>query len=416
MSESNDPSPPPPGTPTAPGPNGDLQTPPDPIIPFIEGDGSGPDIWAASRPVLDAAVEKAYGGTRRIRWLEVLAGEKAFRQTGQWLPEDTIEAIRRHHVAIKGPLAAIPDGSGVRSLNAALRRSLDLYACVRPVRHFRGVPSPVKSPGKVNVVIFRENTEDVFTGVEWKAGSEGARRLIRLAGELGFPLREDSAIGLKHMSAFGSKRLVHKALRYALDRGLPSVTLVHKGGIMKFTEGAFRDWGYETAREFFPDATIPEAEVLEKHGGKCPPGRVVIKDRSADVMFQQILFRPTDYSVIALPNLIGDYLCDAASAQVGGLGLAPGANMGDAHAVFEATHGSTPKHAGQDVMNPGSMILSGVMLLEHLGWEEAAGFIVRGIERTILQKTVTYDLARLVDGATRLKCSEFARAIVGNMA
>jgi isocitrate dehydrogenase len=359
-------------------------------------------------------VAKAYGGKRRIRWFEVYAGEKAFNKFKDWLPEDTLQAIERYHVAIKGPLTT-PVGGGIRSLNVTLRQRLDLFACVRPVRYFKGVPAPVKSPEKVNIVIFRENTEDVYAGIEWKAGSDGANKVIKLAHELGFNIRPESGIGIKPMSAFGSKRLIRKAIQYAIDRGLPSVTLVHKGNIMKFTEGAFKDWGYELSREEFADATVPEAEIAERYGSKCPPGKVVIKDRIADSMFQQMLLRPSEYSVVSLPNLNGDYLSDATVAQVGGLGLGPGANMSDTHSVFEATHGTAPKYAGMDMVNPGSVILSGVMMLEHLGWEEAGGLITRALEKTILQKTVTYDLERLMEGARRLKCSEFGKAIVSNM-
>jgi isocitrate dehydrogenase len=408
------PTPPPGGASIAVGSDGLPSVPDTPIIPFIEGDGTGPDIWKASQPVFDAAVERSYGGKRKIAWMEVLAGEKAFNVTGSWLPEETLAAIERHHVAIKGPLTT-PVGGGIRSLNVTLRQRLDLFACVRPVRYFKGVPAPVRAPEKVNVVIFRENTEDVYAGVEWKAGSEGARRVIALARELGFSIRDDSGVGIKPVSAFGTKRLVRKAIRYAIDHGLPSVTLVHKGNIMKFTEGAFKDWGYEVAREEFPDATVTEAAIAETYGGRCPPGKVIVKDRIADSMFQQLLLRPAEYSVLATPNLNGDYISDAAVAQVGGLGLGPGGNMSDTHAVFEATHGTAPKYAGQDVVNPGSVILSGVMLLEHLGWEEAAGLITRALERTISQKTVTYDLERQMDGARRLKCSEFGRAIIANM-
>jgi isocitrate dehydrogenase len=414
MAEFKDLSPPAAGTPITLGADGQLRVPDDPIVPYIEGDGTGPDIWRAARHVLDSAVARAYGGKRRVQWFEVFAGEKAFHKLGDWLPEDTLQAISRYHLALKGPLTT-PVGGGVRSLNVTLRQRLDLYACVRPVRYFKGVPAPVKAPEKVDIVIFRENTEDVYAGVEWKAGSEGARRMISLAAELGFSIREESAIGLKPMSAFGTKRLVRKGIRHAIDRGHSSVTLVHKGNIMKYTEGAFRDWGYEVAREEFADATVTEAEVQDAHGGKPPAGKIVVKDRIADSMFQQMLLRPAEYSVVVLPNLNGDYLSDAAAAQVGGLGLAPGANMSDTHAVFEATHGTAPKYAGLDMVNPGSVILSGVMLLEHLGWEEAGGFVTRGLEKTILKRTVTYDLERLMEGAKRLKCSEFGQAIVDNM-
>ncbi len=415
MAEFKHVAPPAAGTPISIGPDGELRVADDPIIPFIEGDGTGPDIWAAAKNVIDSAVEKAYGGKRRIQWFEIFAGEKAFKRFGEWLPEDTVEAISRYHVAIKGPLTT-PVGGGIRSLNVALRQKLDLFACVRPVRSFKGVPAPVRFPERVNIVIFRENTEDVYAGIEWKAGSEGARKIIAAARELGMSIRDDAGIGIKPISETGSKRLVRMAIRYALTHGRKTLTLVHKGNIMKFTEGAFKDWGYEAAREEFGNATVSEAEVAEKYGGRAPAGKLVIKDRIADSMFQQMLLRPNEYAVIALPNLNGDYLSDAAVAQVGGLGLGPGANMSDTHAVFEATHGTAPKYAGLDMVNPGSLILSGVMMLEHLGWEEAGGLIVRGLERTILQKTVTYDLERLMEGARRLKCSEFGRAIVGNMA
>ncbi|MHB8417888.1 MAG: isocitrate dehydrogenase (NADP(+)) [Myxococcales bacterium] len=392
--------------------------PDDPIIPFIEGDGTGPDIWRASQLVFDAAVEKAFRGKKKIHWFEVYAGEKANQVYGAntWLPEDTLQAIEHHGVAIKGPLTT-PVGGGFRSVNVALRQRLDLYACVRPVRYFEGVPSPVKEPGKLDVVIFRENTEDVYAGIEWKAGSAQAIELIDfLRTELEVKsIRDGSGIGIKPISAFGSKRLVRRAIQYALEHGRPSVTLVHKGNIMKYTEGAFRDWGYELAREEFADRTVTEQEVTEKHGGKTPAGKLVVKDRIADSMFQQVLLRPEEYSVIATPNLNGDYLSDACAAQVGGLGIAPGGNIGDQAAIFEATHGTAPKYAGQDKINPGSLILSGVMMLEHLGWQPAADLIVRGVERAIAAKTVTYDFERLMPGAKLVKCSEFGREIVRHM-
>ncbi|MGH7701429.1 MAG: isocitrate dehydrogenase (NADP(+)) [Gemmatimonadales bacterium] len=384
-----------------------------PAIPFIDGDGTGPDIWRAARRVFDAAVERASGGTRRVAWHEVPAGEKAFRDTGSWLPEETLAAIREHRVAIKGPLTT-PVGGGIRSLNVALRQLLDLYACVRPVRWFRGVPAPVKEPEKLDVVIFRENIEDVYAGIEYEAGSAEADRLRDfLQRELRATIRERSAIGIKPMSRFGSQRLVAKAIRYALERGRPSVTLVHKGNIMKFTEGAFRDWGYEVAREQFGDCTVTEQESGNVQRGT---GTVVIKDRIADAMFQQVLLRPAEYSVIATPNLNGDYLSDACAAQVGGLGMAPGANMGDGHAVFEATHGTAPKYAGQDKVNPGSLILSGAMLFEELGWTDVAQAIVRGIEGAIGGKRVTYDLARQMPGATEVSTSAFGDAIIEHLA
>jgi len=391
-----------------------LEVPDRPIIPFIEGDGTGPDIWRATRRALDGAVEKVYGGSRSIAWFEVLAGEKAYNQKGEWLPEGTLDAIRHYRVAIKGPLTT-PVGGGIRSLNVALRQVLDLYACVRPVRYFKGVPSPVKAPEKVDMVIFRENIEDVYAGIEWPAGSESANKLIDFIGGLGKTVRAGSGIGIKPISAFGSKRLVKKALRYAVDFHRDSVTLVHKGNIMKFTEGAFKDWGYEMARESFGDATITEQEVWDKHNGKAPGGKIVVKDRIADSMFQQVLLRPEEYDVIATTNLNGDYLSDALAAQVGGLGMAPGSNEGDGYAVFEATHGTAPKYADQDKVNPGALILSGCMMLRWLGWPEAADGLEKALGRTIEQKRVTYDLERLMQGATLLKSSEFAEAIVSNI-
>ncbi len=395
--------------------DGTLMVPDHPIIPFIEGDGIGPDIWDATRRVLDAAVERSYAGSRGIEWKEILAGEKAKERTGQWLPEETIEAIREYVVAIKGPLTT-PVGAGIRSLNVTLRQELDLYACVRPVRYFSGVPSPVKRPEDIDMVIFRENTEDVYAGIEWPEGSPEAKKLIDfLRDEMGAEVRNDSGIGIKPISRFGTFRLVRKAILHAIDNGLPSVTLVHKGNIMKYTEGAFRNWGYELARLEFPDRSISEDELWEKYDGNCPDGKVVIKDRIADAMFQQILLRPREYSVLAMPNLNGDYMSDALAAQVGGLGMAPGANIGDGLALFEATHGTAPKYAGLDKVNPGSLILSGAMMLEYLGWKEAMDLIHRAIEKTIGQKVVTYDLARQIEGATKVKCSEFASAIIDNM-
>jgi isocitrate dehydrogenase len=395
--------------------NQQLRVPNEPNIGFIEGDGIGPDIWAATRKVLDAAVVKAFTGKHKIHWVELAAGEKAFRETGQWLPESTIEGLRRCIVAIKGPLTT-PVGSGMRSLNVALRQILDLYACVRPVRYIPGVPSPVKNPEKVNMVVFRENTEDVYAGIEWPAGSAEAERLaIFLKEQFGVTLPDQAAIGIKPMSRMGSQRLVRRAVRYALERGLASVTLVHKGNIMKFTEGAFREWGYELAATEFAGQTLTEADLWETHAGKPPPGRVIIKDRIADAMFQQALLRPDEYQVLATPNLNGDYLSDALAAQVGGLGMAPGANIGDQCAMFEATHGTAPKYAGLDKVNPGSLILSGVMLLEHLGWMEAAKLVAASLEKTIADRIVTYDLARQMDGAKEVKCSEFAQAMVDRM-
>jgi len=396
-------------------PDGSLVVPQHPIIPFIEGDGTGPDIWAAARRVLDAAVAKSYQGTRAIEWLEILAGEKAFQQTGEWLPQETIDALKKYVVSIKGPLTT-PVGEGMRSLNVTLRQVLDLYACVRPVRYYRGVVSPVKEPELVDMVIFRENTEDVYAGIEWQAGTDKANRVIEfLRNEMGALVRDNSGIGIKPISEFGTKRLVRKAIQYALDHGRESVTLVHKGNIMKFTEGAFRNWGYELAAEEFGDSVITEAMLWDQFSGKVPPGKIVIKDRIADAMFQQILLRPNEYSVLAMPNLNGDYMSDALAAQVGGLGIAPGANIGDGVAVFEATHGTAPKYAGLDKVNPGSVLLSGVMLLEYIGWQEAADVITSALETTISNKTVTYDLARLMTGATELSCSAFGSAIIANM-
>jgi isocitrate dehydrogenase len=391
-----------------------LQVPDRPVIPFIEGDGTGPDIWRATRRVLDGAVAKTYGGSRCIAWLEVLAGEKAYTLTQEWLPQSTLEAIERYRVAIKGPLTT-PVGGGIRSLNVTLRQVLDLYACVRPVRYYDGVPSPVKEPQKVNMVIFRENTEDVYAGIEWRAGSEEAKRIIEFLADLGKQVRPDSGIGIKPISETGSKRLVRKAIQYALSTGRKSVTLVHKGNIMKFTEGAFKDWGYEVARDEFGGVTVTEQEVWDRHGGKAPQGKIVIKDRIADSTFQQVLLRPEEYDVLATTNLNGDYLSDALAAQVGGLGMAPGSNEGDGIAVFEATHGTAPKYANQDKVNPGSLILSGVMMLRWLGWGEAGDAIESALARTIAQKRVTYDLERQMPGATLLSTSELASAILENL-
>ena len=392
-----------------------LQVPVDPIIGFIEGDGTGPDIWAATRLVLDAAVEKAYHGARRIHWLELLAGEKAALAVGESLPRKTLDNIRKCVVAIKGPLTT-PIGGGFRSLNVAMRQLLDLYACIRPVRYIPGIPSPVKRPENVNMIVYRENTEDVYAGIEWPAGSEEAARLSAfLSDQFKVSLAAGSAIGIKPMSRAGTRRLVRLAIRYALEKGLPSVTLVHKGNIMKYTEGAFRSWGYELAASEFGDRTVTEAEVTEKHGGKIPAGRLLIKDRIADSMFQQALLRPEEYQVLATPNLNGDYLSDALAAQVGGLGMAPGANIGDSCAVFEATHGTAPKYAGLDKVNPSSLILSGAMMLEYMGWDQAAALVQRGIEKTIGAKIVTYDLARQMPGSKEVKCSEFGRAVADHM-
>ena len=439
-----------------------LKVPDRPIIPFIEGDGTGPDIWRASQRVFDAAVERAYGGGRRLVWYEIFAGEKAFKEFRKWLPDDSVEAIREFVVAIKGPLTT-PVGGGIRSLNVTLRQVLDLYACVRPVRYFDGVPSPVRHPELLDVVIFRENTEDVYAGVEFASESERAREIISLLNEkYRCKVRTDSGIGIKPISPTGTKRLVRRAIRYALEFNKRSVTLVHKGNIMKFTEGAFRDWGYELAKEEFRDQIVTEREswILENrekdsslgeegNARKIEPGfdqmpedkraamidevkstlaaiwathgngewkkKLLIKDRIADSIFQQILIRPDEYSILATPNLNGDYLSDAAAAQVGGLGMAPGANIGDHAAVFEATHGTAPKYANMDMVNPSSVILSGVMMFEHLGWREAGEKIVSALTKTIHQKRVTYDLHRQMDGATKLKTSEFASAIIENM-
>jgi isocitrate dehydrogenase len=439
-----------------------LNVPDQPIIPFIEGDGTGRDIWAASRRVFDAAVERAYEGRRRVAWYEIFAGEKAFNQFGQWLTDDSVKAIAEYGVAIKGPLTT-PVGGGIRSLNVTLRQVLDLYACVRPVRYFDGVPSPVRHPEKVDVIIFRENTEDVYAGVEFVSGSERAGEIISLLnGKYGYKVREDSGIGIKPISPTGTKRLVRRAIKYALDFNKPSVTLVHKGNIMKFTEGAFRDWGYELAKDEFRSQIVTERETWilgnreknaaltdEENARMIEPGfdqmsekqraavvdeikqtlaaiwathgnsewqkKLLIKDRIADSIFQQILIRPDEYSILATPNLNGDYLSDAAAAQVGGLGMAPGANIGDNAAVFEATHGTAPKYADLDMVNPSSVILSGVMMFEHMGWREVSDKIVDALTRTIQQKRVTYDLHRQMAGATKLKTSEFASAIIENM-
>ena len=393
---------------------GQLHVPDQPIIPFIEGDGTGPDIWAASRRVFDAAVEKAYGGRRSIVWFEVLAGEKSKKLVDSWLPDDTLAAIKHHLVAIKGPLTT-PVGGGMRSLNVALRQQLDLYACVRPVRWFQGVPSPVKRPGDVNMIVFRENTEDIYAGIEYQAGSAEARQVVDfLQGtmrvrSIRFP--GTSAIGIKPISEEGSKRLIRAALEHAVSRGLPSVTLVHKGNIMKYTEGGFRDWGYELARKEFGGTVIDGGPWVRL------PGGCVVKDVIADAFLQQILTRPTEYSVIATPNLNGDYVSDALAAQVGGIGIAPGANINysTGHAVFEATHGTAPKYAGQDKVNPGSVILSGEMMFRYMGWDEAADLIITSLERTIAQKRVTYDFERLMEGATLVKTSEFGEAMAENM-
>ena len=387
-----------------------------PIVPFIEGDGSGRDIWRAAKAVFEAAVEKAYGGVRCIEWYEVFAGEKAHQRFGEWLPSDTIAAIREFSVAIKGPLTT-PVGGGIRSLNVALRQILDLYSCVRPVKWYPGVPSPVRDPGALDVVVFRENTEDVYAGIEWQQGSAEADGLIRhLKDRFGRSIRPDSGIGIKPISITGSKRLVRAAIQYAVANGRSSVTLVHKGNIQKFTEGAFRDWGYEVATGEFRERCVTESEVWDSLGGSVPDGKVLVKDRIADSMFQQVLLRPGEYDVIATTNLNGDYLSDACAAQVGGLGLAPGANIGDSEALFEATHGTAPKYADKDMINPSSVILSGVMMLRHMGWHEAAQLIEAGMTGAIAAKTVTYDLHRQMEGATKVGCSAFGEAVVGHMA
>lgn len=395
--------------------NESLIVPDNPIIPFIEGDGTGPDIWRASQIVFDAAVEKAYKGKRKVMWREVLTGEKAFNLKGEWLPEETLEDLKEYTVSIKGPLTT-PIGGGIRSLNVALRQLLDLYACVRPVKYIKGTPSPIKRPEDMDMIIFRENTEDVYSGIEWQSGSKEAIEIRNyLVEKYGVNIREGSGIGIKPISPFGTKRLVRKALKHAIEKGEESVTIVHKGNIMKFTEGAFRDWGYELAKEEFPNQVITEDDLWDKYSGKRPEGVVVINDRIADNMLQQILTRTREYNVIATANLNGDYLSDACAAQVGGLGMAPGGNIGDYLALFEATHGTAPKYAGQDKVNPGSLILSGVMMFEYLGWNEAADLIVKAMELTILDKTVTYDLERQLEGAKLLKCSEFGETIAANM-
>ena len=412
--------------------NGKLIVPNNPIIPFIEGDGTGPDIWAASKRILDAAVEKAYKGEKKIAWYEVYAGEKAFNKFNSWLPNDTLTAIREYIVAIKGPLTT-PVGGGIRSLNVALRQELDLYVCLRPVRYFNGVPSPVKRPELVDMVIFRENTEDIYAGVEWQEGTPEVKKVLDfLQNEMGvkkirFP--GTSGIGIKPVSKEGSERLVRAAIEYAIKHSRKSVTLVHKGNIMKFTEGAFKNWGYELAEREYGDKVFTWAQydrIKEEQGAEAAnkaqkdaeaAGKIIVKDAIADIALQQVLTRPTDFDVIATLNLNGDYLSDALAAQVGGIGIAPGANINyvSHHAIFEATHGTAPKYAGLDVVNPGSVTLSGVMMLEHLGWNEAADLIYKGLEQSIANKTVTYDFARLMEGATEVKCSEFANLVIKNM-
>jgi isocitrate dehydrogenase len=446
--------------------DGQFEVPDNPIIPFIEGDGTGRDIWKASQRVFDASVEKAYGGKRSIKWFEIFAGEKAFRQFQTWLPDDSVAAARDLRVSIKGPLTT-PVGGGIRSLNVALRQILDLYSCVRPVKYYNGVPSPVKHPEKLDILLYRENTEDVYSGIEFKEGSADAAKLISFLNDDLLKggkkkVRTDSGVGIKPISIFGTKRLVRAAIRAALASGRKTVTLVHKGNIQKFTEGAFREWGYEVATQDFRDQTVTERESwilgnveanpgisIEENAALIEPGlefgtdafreelyaevkavldligashgngqwkkKILVNDRIADSIFQQIIIRPEDYSVLATSNLNGDYISDAAAAQVGGLGIAPGANIGDGYAVFEATHGTAPKYADKDMINPGSVILSGVMLLEFLGWKEAAALVENSLEKTITQKTVTYDFARQLDGATKLGTSEFATRIIANM-
>ena len=395
--------------------DGKYSVPDKPVIPFIEGDGIGPDIWRASQRVFDASVAKSYGGNRQIAWAEIYAGEKAQAIYKEWLPVETLDVIRKYYIAIKGPLTT-PVGGGFRSLNVAIRQILNLYACIRPVKYYKGVPSPVKEPEKMDVIVFRENTEDVYSGIEFRAGSREAKKLTDfLSNELGARVNPDSGIGIKPISKIGTQRLVKKAIDYLITQNRRNLTLMHKGNIMKFTEGAFKDWGYELARTSYHDYLISEEELWAEYDGKAPAGKKVIKDRIADSMFQQILTRTEDYDIIATPNLNGDYISDACAAQVGGLGMAPGANIGDELGVFEATHGTAPKYANQDKVNPSSVILSGVLMLQYMGWNEAAAQIENAIEKAILQKRVTYDLARQMDGNVKpLKTSEFAEAIIDN--
>ena len=396
--------------------DGKLKVPDNPVLAFIEGDGIGYDIMTASKRIWDAAVQAAYGGQRKVSWMEIYAGEKAAKiYDGNYMPDETFDAISEFIVGIKGPLTT-PVGGGFRSLNVTLRQVLDLYACVRPVRWYKGVPSPVKEPQNVNMVIFRENTEDVYAGIEYEAGTpENAKLADFLRNELDANFFEGAGIGIKPISAFGTKRLVRKAIQYALDRGLDSVTLVHKGNIQKFTEGAFRKWGYELAKEEFPEQTITEDELWSEYDGHQPEGKVVIKDRIADIIFQLALLRPKEFSILACPNLNGDYLSDALAAQVGGMGIAPGANIADHVALFEATHGTAPKYTNLDKVNPGSLLFSGVMMLEYLGWNEAGQMIQDAYEKTVEQKIVTYDFARQTDGAKEVKTSEFASAVISNL-
>lgn len=392
-----------------------LNVPNTPILPFIEGDGIGPDIWNATKMVVEAAVAKAYHSEKKISWMEIYAGEKANNIYGEYLPQETLDAITEYIVAIKGPLTT-PIGGGFRSLNVSIRQLLELYACVRPIRHYAGTPSPVKKPELSDMIIFRENTEDVYSGIEWEQGTDDAKKIIDfINNEFGKNIRADSGIGIKPISIHATKRLMKKAVQYAIDNNRKSVTIVHKGNIMKFTEGAFKKWCYEEAVSSFRDNIITEAELWDNYDGNIPEGKILIKDRIADAMFQQILLRPAEYDVVITPNLNGDYLSDAAAATVGGLGMAPGSNIGDYLAVFEATHGTAPKYTNLDKVNPGSLILSAVMMLKYLGWTEAGEIIEKSIEKTILSKTVTYDLARQIDGATKVKTSEFAKAICENM-
>ena len=393
---------------------GRMLVPNKPIIPVIEGDGIGRDIMKVTRRVVDAAVKTAYGGEKQLVWFDVYAGENAFEKYNEWLPQDTFKAIEYFRVALKGPLTT-PVGGGFRSLNVTLRQVLELYACVRPVRYFQGVPAPVTHPEKMDVVIFRENTEDVYAGIEWEQGTPEVQKVIELLRtEMGVEIREDSGVGIKPISIFGTKRLARMAIQYALDHGRRTVTFVHKGNIMKFTEGAFCAWGYELANEEFADVTLTEDELYSDYDGNLPEGKILVNDRIADSMLQQILTRTDEYDVIVTPNLNGDYLSDAAAAQVGGIGMAPGGNLSDDVALFEATHGTAPKYTDRDVVNPSSLILSAVMMLEHIGWQEAAALVIAGLERTILQKRVTYDLERLMEGATKVRTSEFGAAIIEN--
>jgi len=395
--------------------NNRLEVPDNPVILFIEGDGIGPDIWRATKLVVDEVVKKTYSGSKKIFWQEILAGEKAYEKTKEWLPQETLDKIKEYKVAIKGPLTT-PVGGGIRSINVALRQLLKLYACLRPVRYFQGVPSPVKNAAKVDMVIFRENLEDVYSGVEWQQGSAEAKKVIDfLNNSMGTAILADSGIGIKPISITNTKNIVRKAIDYALENKRKSVTLVHKGNIMKFTEGAFKDWGYELARDEFFAQTITEDELWDKYNGEQPEGKIIIKDRIADAMFQQVILRPAEYDVIATSNLNGDYLSDALAAQVGGLGMAPGANIGANEAIFEATHGTAPKYAGLDKVNPTSLFLSAELMLRFLGWKEAADNMIKAIEKTILEKKVTYDLERQMEGATLLKCSEFGEAVVQNI-